>query len=229
VALLLLTRSCVRNRFAPAERSGADIFPESISRPRPVDEPFKGCPPEGDGGDPELNRLKNRLDEGSYVLVPFDTVMRLTWPRQIERKHRDLWASSDSNEIARYEGTPLAIDGYLADAREEGPESPNCHGASQEFRDFHIWLMKSPEDDRSSSIVVEMTPPIRATHPKWRVEEMKRLARDRDRVRISGWLMLDPEHPDQIGKTRGTIWEIHPIMKVEVERNGSWTPLDDLF
>jgi len=35
-------------------------------------------------------------------------------------------------------------------------------------------------------------------------------------VRISGWLMLDPEHPDQLGKTRGTIWEIHPVMKLKV-------------
>jgi hypothetical protein len=30
-------------------------------------------------------------------------------------------------------------------------------------------------------------------------------------VRIRGWLMLDQEHPEQIGKTRGTLWEIHPI------------------
>ena len=48
------------------------------------------------------------------------------------------------------------------------------------------------------------------------------------RVRISGWLMLDPEHPDQVGKTRGTIWEIHPIMQIEVNQNGQWTPLDKL-
>ena len=40
--------------------------------------------------------------------------------------------------------------------------------------------------------------------------------------------MLDPEHPDQVGKTRGTIWEIHPIMFIEVEQQGKWVSLDKL-
>jgi hypothetical protein len=38
--------------------------------------------------------------------------------------------------------------------------------------------------------------------------------------------MLDQEHPDQVGRTRGTLWEIHPIMKIEVNRNGGWTTLN---
>jgi hypothetical protein len=41
-------------------------------------------------------------------------------------------------------------------------------------------------------------------------------------VRISGWILLDPEHPDQVGKTRATIWEIHPVMKIEVSTGGMW-------
>jgi hypothetical protein len=40
--------------------------------------------------------------------------------------------------------------------------------------------------------------------------------------------MLDPEHPDQVGKTRGTIWEIHPVMKIEVEQDGKWVMLDSI-
>jgi hypothetical protein len=46
-------------------------------------------------------------------------------------------------------------------------------------------------------------------------------------VRISGWTMLDPEHPDQVDNTRGTIWEIHPIMQIEVQQQGRWVALDD--
>ena len=38
---------------------------------------------------------------------------------------------------------------------------------------------------------------------------------------------MDPEHPDQIGKTRGTIWEIHPIMQIETQTLTGWKPLDD--
>jgi hypothetical protein len=38
-------------------------------------------------------------------------------------------------------------------------------------------------------------------------------------------LMLDPEHPEQLGKTRGTLWEIHPVMRIEVRRGGRWGDL----
>jgi hypothetical protein len=45
-------------------------------------------------------------------------------------------------------------------------------------------------------------------------------------VRISGWLMFDPEHAAAFGKYRGTLWEIHPITKIEVLRNNNWVDLD---
>jgi len=48
-------------------------------------------------------------------------------------------------------------------------------------------------------------------------------------VRMSGWLMLDPEHQDMINSgLRSTLWEIHPITKIEVFKDGQWVDLDDL-
>jgi len=42
-------------------------------------------------------------------------------------------------------------------------------------------------------------------------------ATNKQQVRISGWLMLDPEHQDMIDEgLRSTLWEIHPITKIEV-------------
>ncbi|HMF56722.1 MAG TPA: hypothetical protein VK619_10300, partial [Pyrinomonadaceae bacterium] len=178
--------------------------------------------------DPALNRLKNRVDEGAYFPVQFDAFMQVRWPKAIERRSRDRWSSADAAEIARYEGTPVAIEGYLAGAREEGPESPNCHGADDLFRDFHVWLVKTAGDDRSNSIVVEVTPPVRAHHASWRTDVLGQIVKKKQRVRISGWMMLDPEHPDQVGKTRGTIWEVHPIMKIEVNQNGNWIDMNSL-
>lgn len=203
-------------------------LPELASKPQPSNSSYQGCPPEGDGGDPALNRLKNRMDDGAYFPVQFDAFMQVRWPKAIERRDRAKWSSSDAAEIARYEGTPVAIEGYLAGAREEGPESPNCHGADDSFRDFHVWLVKTAGDDRSNSIVVEVTPPVRARHTNWQTNVLGQIVKKKQRVRISGWMMLDPEHPDQVGKTRGTIWEIHPIMKIEVNQNGNWVDLDSM-
>lgn len=202
----------------------AGALPDMPQKPQPQEITFKGCPPEGDGGDPALNRLKNRVDEGKYVPVQFDAVLNLSWPKSIERKDRDKWSASDTAAIAKYEGIPISVEGYLFDARLEGPEATNCHGADAEFRDHHIWLIKSPGDDRTRSIVVETTPRVRVNHSTWTTEALDRIAKSKQRVRISGWLFMDPEHPDQVGQTRGTIWEIHPIMKIEVQQQGNWVP-----
>lgn len=76
--------------------------------------------------------------------------------------------------------------------------------------------------------MVEVTPRVRARHPGWTLQAFQSLARQKSRVRIGGWTMLDPEHPDQVGKTRGTIWEIHPVMRVDVMQGGAgWKGLGE--
>jgi hypothetical protein len=187
-------------------------LPNIPNKPRPRNETFQGCPPEGDGGKRQLNLLKNRVDEGDYVPVAFDAILNLGWR---------------NDEVERYQGIPVTVEGYLAKARLQGPESCNCHGADESFKDFHIWLTKNAGEDRERSLVVEPSPVVRAKHPAWTLDNLNRLVQQRQRVRISGWLLLDPEHPDQIGKTRGTIWEIHPVMKIEVQQGGNWVNLDN--
>lgn len=229
IAGAIVTLSMRRGAVVTTGRAvppGASVFPVLNPKPLPREIVFQGCPAVGDGGDRALNELKNRVDEGAYVTVPFDSVVRLPWPRAIERRDRARWSGADASAIARYEGIPVLVEGYLAGAKAEGPESPNCHGADSEFRDYHVWLTRGAGDDRSNSIVVEVTPRLRAQHPGWRIENLRPLVRDSTRVRIGGWLMMDQEHPDQVGRTRGTIWEIHPITRIEVKRGGSWTPLD---
>jgi hypothetical protein len=49
-----------------------------------------------------------------------------------------------------------------------------------------------------------------------------------DHVRISGFLMLDPEHMNHMHEYRGH-WEIQPITRIEVFVPATgWTDLDDL-
>jgi hypothetical protein len=38
--------------------------------------------------------------------------------------------------------------------------------------------------------------------------------------------MFDPDHPEQLKKSRSTLWEIHPITRFDVKVGGSWVPLD---
>ncbi|MCA1554225.1 MAG: hypothetical protein LC737_07595 [Chloroflexi bacterium] len=211
----------------PPAVGGTDGMPVLTSKPQPVETTYKGCPPDGDGGDRETNRLKNRVDDAVWIPVPFETLMQLQWPSSVEQKRRDRWPARERQAVERWEGIPVSIEGYLQGAKEEGPEATNCHGADYEFHDFHLWLTQTADEDRTRSIVVEVTPRVREKHPSWTTTVLGRLVRNNTRVRISGWTMLDPEHPDQIGKTRGTIWEIHPIMLIEVQQQGRWLTLDD--
>ena len=103
------------------------------------------------------------------------------------------------------------------------PESFNSH--SRRHLDYHLWLAANPNEDRSRSIIVEFSPRLLPSHPNWRLRFFSRLARDRARVRVSGWLLWDQEHPEQIGKTRGTLWEIHPFHRFEVFSGGRWRDL----
>jgi hypothetical protein len=57
---------------------------------------------------------------------------------------------------------------------------------------------------------------------------LQHLVRSGAPVRISGWLLWDAEHPEQIGKSRGTEWKIHPAHLIEVKTEKGWVSLDAL-
>ncbi len=52
------------------------------------------------------------------------------------------------------------------------------------------------------------------------------LVNSNTQVRMSGWLMYDSEHVNVIGTERATVWEVHPITKIEVQQDGDRVDLD---
>jgi hypothetical protein len=111
----------------PASTNGA--LPYLSVKPAPREITFDQCPPDGDGPDRELDRRKNRVDEGSYIPVSFAAIDALPWPRSVDRERRSRWSRKDSIAVSRYEGVPVAVEGYLAGAKVEGPEATNCLAA----------------------------------------------------------------------------------------------------
>jgi len=190
---------------------------------------FHGCPIEGDAGpttrsDADLNVLKNRMASPPDGFKPmhFDDIAQQEVPDGVSKKHRTKWPAETLDSVKSEEMKAVQVSGFLLKKKLEGRESPNCHSIDQADRDFHIWLANSSDDEKADAIVVEITPRIRAKHPSWTSINIGRLITNKAQVRISGWILLDPEHPDQVGKTRATIWEIHPILKIEVFIAGKW-------
>lgn len=197
----------------------------------PSQDLFHGCPPQGDAAetsaaDPDLNRLKNRETlPNAYEPLRVQDIAALPAPEGAGRRHRKKWPPDTLAQVQAEEKRAVAVDGHLLGVKREEEESTNCGSKDKADRDFHLWLSDSARDGKAQSIVVEITPRLRAGHASWSLENLRRLVRQKSRIRVSGWLMLDPEHLDQTGKSRKTPWEIHPILKIEVWSGERWVEL----
>ncbi len=144
-------------------------------------------------------------------------------PNRVARKDRQNWPPGALQEVTGLERKGAMVTGGLIGAKQQGIESTNCKLNS--LRDYHLWIVDSQTQDRNQSIVVEVSPRWLASNPGWNIKSLSKLAKQKAKVRLTSWLMLDPEHPDQIGKTRGGLWELHPITKIEVFSGGQWVEL----
>jgi len=188
---------------------------------------FDGCPPEGSGGDRDLNRLKNRdIPPPSYDPIAISELLSSQPAPLLDagKSNRENWPRTALAEAIQWEARGVSMEGYLLKVRQQGPESCNCRDETK--RDYHLWVGDSPDADRSQSVVCEVSPRLLPAHSNWRLRILSRLAQDRAKVRISGWLMWDQEHTEEVGKSRGTLWEIHPIHVIEVWSGGRWRNLD---
>jgi hypothetical protein len=190
------------------------------------------CPPAGLSGDAHLNQLKNRdvpPPSGAPVDSSVSTFIEKVIPEiQAMKEHtRDQWPAATRALAAAVEDQPVRVEGYLLAMQVEGEEACNC--GSTVNVDHHLWLCGEPGDktDRAEAMVVEISPRLLPIHPHWTDDRLRQLVHDQTKVRISGWILYDQEHTEQVGKTRGTLWEIHPIHVIEEFRDNAWHSLDE--
>jgi len=159
-----------------------------------------------------------------YHPVSFQAIAGLDYP--VAKKSRLSWNQGQLSQIAPFEGAAVTLTAFLDSVKVEGPESCNCHMKHRPDVDWHMWVTAHQGEFKKDAIVVETTPRIRKGHPNWTTTALKPLVQSENEVRISGWLMFDPEHREQLGRFRNTLWEIHPITKIEVFKDGGWVDLD---
>jgi Bacterial SH3 domain len=177
------------------------------------------CGPTGDATKQpaiDLNKNKNRTD------VPEDSdYVDIGW--------NDL-ASLPSDRVADFVSAPVRVVGFLShkiNVENSGSgESTNCHLTSDDEVDWHIYLTNKPAQPISEAVIVETTPRTRPQH-KWTTRMLGALVNSQYPVRVSGWLMYDSEHINVIGKERATVWEVHPITRIEIQTNGQWVDIEN--
>jgi hypothetical protein len=101
--------------------------------------------------------------------------------------------------------------------------------------DIHLEVAVEPDPDGGGAdyVTAEITAALRREHPGWRYEPLADALRPRQgagswpdgprRVRLTGWLLYDyefdrPTHARRPGRPppRGTVWEVHPVTRIEV-------------
>ncbi len=199
---------------------------------------FHGCGPDGDHSntkqDADENRLKNRVDvpAGSYYWIEPSAITELSTRTNLKDIPRAKWTDSVRDSVEAHEGIPVTIQGYLVDsgtvhgAKGEGKEATNCDSTRGPLVDWHVWLVADVGYQRDSAIVVEFTPRMRARNPGWTLAKVQAAARRGLPVRVSGWTLFDPEHPEQLHHFRQTLWEVHPITKFEIKVGSDWKLLE---
>lgn len=205
--------------------SNTNFFPANLPRVTPTVATFKGCPPQGQGGDPALNTLENRADDnppGGWRDTDITQVMNVPATSQVEGKDRSAWASADAQRIALYEGSAVRTTGWVVAVRNGGPTAANC--GSDANRDWYLWIGTGAGDAVQTTLVVVITPRVRALRPGWTDYTLRRLVGQV--VRVDGYLLYDQEPPAFVANDRATAWEIQPVMHMQTLYLNNWVNLD---
>ena len=192
------------------------------------------CPPEGSGAhnDPKQNVLKNRITTPNSFDEMSVTEFKQTFkdPQPHFPTHRRSFSAEQLAAVEPAEQRGVTLTGFILRSVKQGPEEANCEDPDR--TDIHIWMYSATRQDkaqrtalRSRAVVVEATPLWQDQHPDWTATRLETIAASRVKVRISGWVMFDPEHPPHLGKTRGTLWEVHPVTRIQYWTGTDWQDL----
>lgn len=222
----------------PSGPASSAISPD-WEKPAPVTKDFENaegtCPADGAAGDTPTSHRKNRID-------PLPTPHDVSWaainalPYPAAKPMRKNWSASELAVIAPFEGVAVRVTGFLSHAvkveSDSSGEATNCHAHDPPDVDWHIYFVENVGDGVEKAIIAETTPRVRANH-KWEQAVLQKWVGKNQPVRFSGFLMVDPEHRNVVGKERGTVWEIHPLTKIEVCNSATcsdsdWIDLDTL-
>ena len=227
---------------SPAQSAGSTC-PTTVGRC-----PLQGCSNSNSAFAPFdglLNAQKNHPDGPAVPKNPpysvADTMDEAQLPVHVPptpdgKDLRTTWNHTpDYQKISTFEKRQATVEGYIVHAHPGGAESCNCDIASKNVLDTHVNVVDKPQDPNVDpttlpgvSLIAEITWRVRKTHPDWTAANLKQLDLQHTgaRVRITGDLLYDNVHWDMIHKNqRGTLWEIHPIRRIQVLVRNSWVDL----
>jgi uncharacterized protein YgiM (DUF1202 family) len=228
----------IRTELAAPSGKPAEAISSDWEKQAPKKTTFQGqggnCPWNGDNSDPDTFVNKNRADTAEqdgvqYHDVTWAAIAHLKFP--VAKPLRKNWTAEQIAEITPFEGAAVRTTGYLVAFKPQSGgsgEGTNCHLSAASDTDTHMALVEDVGDAEKSSVVIEFTPRFLKLHSNWKRSVPSPWLNSDNPVRISGWLMIDPDHRNHLNKFRSTLWEVHPITKIEVRKDNQWVDVDQI-
>jgi hypothetical protein len=164
-----------------------------------------------------LTEQKNRTDiPAHYELLTFAQFLAL--PAVPER-----YTAPDWTIVRAQTRRSVSLKGYIGEVIQAVDGA--TYGRPPEQGDLHVHLREARQlqcgvrGSRNRQIVTEVTPHFQPPTTGWSYEALLDLCQRQVRVRISGWLLHDYQHIKDVGASRASAWEIHPVTNIEV-----WDP-----
>ncbi|HSS20935.1 MAG TPA: hypothetical protein VLL54_12745 [Pyrinomonadaceae bacterium] len=172
-------------------------------------------------------------------------------PQPADRNKLKNLASVDRNNhaITLGEGDLVTLDAFILDAKHDDTfpfgfkgEGVNCKNSLLEWNDIHVALGSSATAHECASATAEIIPHFRSavwdridTNACTVSHVTNPLPVKHLRVRITGQLFFDGSHkPSPCSAPTGggnplrrSVWEIHPVYKIEVFDHGAFISLED--
>ena len=92
-------------------------------------------------------------------------------------------------------------------------------------RDLHLHVRDTPQSGcflkgpRGRQLLAEVTPRFQPPKTGRSQDALLDLCQGQVRARLSGWLLHDHQHVQDVGSWRASAWEIHPVTNIEL-----WNP-----
>jgi hypothetical protein len=146
---------------------------------------------------------------------PWTVAQFLALPVVLQDYQTAEWAT-----VRTYTARAIHLEGYVAEV------------IRQHDGDVHLHLRAEPSwscfplGPRGAPFVTEVTPPFQPPHTGWSDAALGDLCQRQRRVRLAGWLLHDFAHVGDVGRSRASGWEIHPVTAIEVwdAEHQTWRP-----
>ena len=170
-------------------------------------------------------------------------------PGDRQKLHNLSTVDASGKTVTLSEGDLVTIEAFVLDAKHDdtfpfgfGGESVNCKNSLLEWNDIHVALGQKKRSRECSSVTAEIIPHFRP--PVWDRFDVNACTAPHVtnplpvkglRVRMTGQLFFDGSHlPSSCSAPAGggnpsrrSVWEIHPVYKIEVARGSGFISLEE--